>query len=709
MSEAPLRLDGTTVSLVVDAATASVLHWGARLPDGIDLSMLAAIALPSVPHASLDEVMAPTQLLPGLGGGWLGVPAIAGSRGGRDWTFAPGSWSAVVRPDGMTLAGIDAVAGLQVEIALDLADDVLAASASVRNAGTEPFALDGLASLRLPVPDSCTELLATDGVWSGEWQERRQTLAVGDWIRESRRGRTSHDAFPAVILGEPSFGEDGGTVWGFHLGWSGNHRIGVHRLDDGRRAVQLGELLLPGEVMLGPGETYRSPTAYALRATGLNGLMQASHAFVRRQVLAWPGGAMRPRPVTLNTWEANYFRHDLAQLKRQADAAAALGVERFVLDDGWFGRRDDDTSSLGDWTVDPRKFPDGLGPLAEHVRGTGMEFGLWVEPEMVNPDSELFRAHPEWVLQVAGRPLRTGRHQLVLDLTRPEVSGYLFDALDALLRPDGIAYLKWDHNRDLEAGGDAAGRPVGRRQALAHYALLDRLRAAHPEVEIETCASGGGRADWGVLRRTHRVWTSDGTDALERQAIQRGFSRWFPPEVMGAHISAVPNHQTGRRHGLAFRAIGALFGHLGLELDPLRLDEAERAEVAAWVALHKRLRPLLHGGVAWRLPVAGGRSGHGVVSMDRGWAVFAAVQEQRLPTRHPSPLRLPGLEPGAAYRVRLPEPQRPAWRLPTPAQQALAGEGVVLAGAVLADIGLMLPELLPETAVLLELERIGGG
>jgi alpha-galactosidase len=281
--------------------------------------------------------------------------------------------------------------------------------------------------------------------------------------------------------------------------------------------------------------------------------------------------------------------------------------------------------------------------------------------------------------------------------------------LDRLLRSHAITSLKWDMNRDLVDAGDAAGHPAWHRQAEAHWALLDRLRGAHPDVEIESCAAGGGRADWGVLQRTHRVWVSDGTDALERVTMQRGFGLWFPPEVMGAHVSAVPNHQTGRRHTLAFRAIVALLGHLGLELDPLALDAGERAELAAWIALHKRLRPLLHGGRPYRLPESGGRIGHGVVAADRRQAVFAIAQATRLGSRQPPPLHLPGLDPTARYRVRLPPPQRPSFHKPTEAQRALTGDGIVAAGAVLEQIGLGLPEQPPESALLLELVLATGG
>ena len=336
-----------------------------------------------------------------------------------------------------------------------------------------------------------------------------------------------------------------------------------------------------------------------------------------------------------------------------------------------------------------------------------MEFGLWVEPEMVNPDSDLYREHPDWVLQLPGRERPTGRHQLVLDLTRPEVAEHVFAWLDGLLSDHAIAYLKWDHNRDLAPAGDGEGRPAARRQTLALYALLDRLRAAHPKVEIESCASGGGRADYEVLRRSDRLWTSDNNDALARQSIQRGASLFFPPEILGSHVGPADCHITGRHFSLDFRAGTALFGHFGLEFDLAELDEGDRARLKDWIAVYKRFRPLLHGGTLYRLPFLDGLGQAWLtVAQDRSAALASLVcHEQALPLRS-GPVALPGLEPESDYRVTLLPP------LPAGLEERLAeldawlGGKIVLSGRLLAAGNLTFGLARPQSIALLHLEKV---
>jgi alpha-galactosidase len=707
MSPIAHRLDGPDTTLLLlnrPGGLPEIVYWGPRLPDGVDLNAAASIRSRAVPPGSLDGDRAEAVLLPTPGAGLFRAPSFAAHRGGRDWT-ARFEVVAIEQQDNRLLVrASDAVARLAVEIELLLPpdSDVLATRYRLTNlAAGEPLDVERLVSGVFLLPETAEEVLAFKGLWCREFATERFLLPTGGWSSENRRGRMSHDRFPGVMAGTAGFGEEWGEVFGLHLGWSGNHRTWIEVLEDGRRLAGVEALFHPGEVRLAQNESFETPWAFAtVSPRGVGELSRRFHSHVRRHVLQWPGGAMRRRPVTFNTWEGTYFRHDVERLKRQAERAAELGVERFVLDDGWFGRRDD-TSSLGDWTVDRRKYPDGLGPLIDHVRALGMEFGLWVEPEMVNPDSDLYRSHPDWALNVSGRPHITGRNQYVLDLTRAEVTDYLFNALDHLLSSHAIAYLKWDMNRDMVAAGDGEGRPAYTRQVLALYGLLDRLRAAHPELEIETCAGGGGRADFGVLSRTHRIWTSDCTDALERASIQRGFLRFLPPELMGAHLSASPNHQTGRRHELAFRCSVALLGHLGVEFDMLAVTAEEAEEVAAWIALHKRVRGLAHSGRVHQFAPRDGRSVCGVVSNDAGQAVFVVAQEAARRNRLAPPLILPGLDPRRSYRVTAPPPQRLDRLRPTPHHLALAGEGLVLPGALLGTAGLSLPVFPPETALVL--------
>jgi alpha-galactosidase len=404
--------------------------------------------------------------------------------------------------------------------------------------------------------------------------------------------------------------------------------------------------------------------------------------------------------VLLNTWEACYFDLSTERLKELASAAAEVGAERFVLDDGWFGSRRDDTSGLGDWWVSPEVFPEGLHPLIDHVHGLGLQFGIWVEPEMVNPDSDLYRAHPDWALVTPGREPVMARNQLVLDLARPEAFDHVLSQLDALLRDHAIDYVKWDMNRALVDASGADGAAGAHAQTLAYYRLLDEVRARHPRVEIESCSSGGGRIDLEVLTRTERVWTSDCNDALERQTIQRGASMLAPPEVMGAHIGPTRSHTTGRMHSLAFRTITAMFGHLGIEWNVLELDPAEREQLREAVGVHTRFRELLHSGDVVRFdPVANGAEAvshaHGVYARDRREALVAHVQLGTGGSLLPPPLRLPGLDPDLRYCVR---------QIPLPGASVVwPASGIMLTGPQLAAHGVQLPRLHPESGILLHL------
>lgn len=688
------------VEVVVDATTGTpvILHWGVPLGDEAHLDALRALHDRPIARGAPD-VVAPAAVVPEHASGYSGRPGLLGHRpGGRDWSprFAP---------DGppehtggrLVVRSIDAVAELRLTTTFELTD-ALSVQVSLENLGERRYLLDAL-TVTLPVPEQAAELLSLTGRWARELVPERRAWAHGCITHENRRGRTSHEHSPVVFAGTSGFGEWHGDVWGVHLAWSGNHVVHAERLADGRRVLQIGELLHPGEILLEPGQSYTTPEVIAVHSA--EGLTPASWGF-HRHLRARRGHPTSPRPIGLNTWEAVYFDHDTDRLRALATTAATLGVERFVLDDGWFGSRRDDTSGLGDWVVSAEVYPDGLAPLIDHVTGLGMQFGIWVEPEMVNPDSDLYRAHPEWALVDDRYEPVLARQQLVLDLARPGAYAHVFGQLDALLRDHDIAYLKWDMNRDHIHGSGADGAAGTHTQTRALYQLLDELRAAHPHVEIESCSSGGARIDHGVLQRTCRVWTSDCNDALDRQWIQRGASMFVPPEVMGAHIGPPRSHTTGRTHTLAFRVATALFGHFGLEWDITSLDDRERERVAEAIALHQRFRPLLHGGDSVRFETEDPFLAHGVYAHDRSEALvcWALLGTPRSLT--PPPLRLPGLDPDRTYSVRrvaLPGDRRsPSRREPE------WPDGVLVAtGRELAVIGVRPPALDPESALVFHL------
>jgi alpha-galactosidase len=657
------------------------------------------------------DIAAPSSVFLPVGGmGFFGWPAIQGHRNGQHPVLDLGNWQVTTTPKGLVLAGEDQAAGIALQLVIEAGEGGLLQMRTVlTNRGESPYTLERCMAGSILVRGGAARVSRMGAGWGREFQITHEALGKSLWLQENRRGRTSHDHFPGLAI---RAGSD--VLYGIHVGWSGNHVMAIDRLDDGQSLVHGGELFEPGEMILEPGAHYESPTLYAGCTTDGDAekLWPAFHRLLREEILKWPGGRMTPRPVLLNTWEGVYFAHDLEKLKAQAIAAAQLGVERFVLDDGWFGRRDDDTSSLGDWFIDERKYPHGLTPLIDHVTSRGMEFGIWVEPEMVNPNSDLYRAHPGWVLQAEGKPLLLSRHQLVLDLTRREVFDYLAGRLDWLLSSHAISYLKWDMNRDLTHAVGHDGRAAVARQTRAAYALMDHVRAAHPDVEIESCASGGGRADYGVLQRTHRVWVSDCTDALERLEIQRGASRFLAPAIMGCHISASPNHQTHRRHALSFRAIVAFFGHLGIELDPTKLTAEERQELQEWIALHKKLRPVLHDPASHffhRAPVDG-RHVFGVRLADGdqpGERFIMGVAQATQPMREqPEPLSIPVAWRDDRYAIELLGPVAPDFVRATKIQRELLGGGV-MAGNWLAARGLPIPQLHPESAILLEIKTLG--
>lgn len=687
-----------------DGRLPECVYWSVGPPAGENFAALAA-SRPLAP-AMLDRQME-ASLCPEPGRGWSGTPGQRGHRAdGSAWTTQFVLEEVDASDTSIKVRANDAVAGLRLEQTLAMhRSAVVEARSRLTNEGDTAYRLDWLACPVLPVPDGAREMIGFAGRWCGEFQDQRLPFTRGAHLRENRRGRTGHDGFPALIVPLPGCTEHHGEAYGFHLGWSGNHRLVAEEVSDGRKIVMMGPLLEPGEVTLAPGETFETPPLYAaFSALGLNGLSNGFHWHARTRVL--PARSGKPRPVHFNTWEAVYFDHDVATLDRLADEAAAMGAERFVLDDGWFGRRDDDTTSLGDWRVDERKYPSGLKPLVDHLQTLGLGFGLWIEPEMVNLDSDLARAHPDWVAGVPGYEPVPGRSQHVLDLTNRACFEHILERLDALVAENRIEYLKWDMNRDLVLQGDAKGRPATHRQTLAVYELIDRLRAAHPDIEIETCASGGGRVDYGILARTDRVWLSDSNDARERWRMQRAASYFLPPEIVGSHVGPRVCHTSGRVLPIETRALVAASRWMGCELDLRDKPPEEREVLARVLAWHKTHRDRLHGAIGrrhHRLERAANVTAELFIDeTDTSFLLFAYQEEANERTSAP-PLRLCGLQAGS-YRIERIFPRD----LPHMAHRGSGAEDTVtLSGIVLMRRGVVLPNAFPDTLFVYqgELER----
>ncbi len=739
-----LRSDG--VSLVLDISAGrlpAIVHWGADLGT-LELADVEGLILSNIDPGAPNVVDEPIRLvlMPEHWTGWVGRPGLSGSRAGRDWS--PKFTATEVRVDGrpvtategqpiMINAGpasvavdaVDEAARLQLNITIELTvGGLIRARAEVINLGEDPYTVDDCV-IAFPVPQHGREILDFAGYWGKERVPQRGQLGVGVHLREGRKGRTGPEAATVLHVGEPGFCFSEGEIWAVHTAWSGNHTHYAERLFTGVQVIGGGELLLPGEVILQSGQSYSTPWIYGAYGRGLDAVAGRFHRFLR----ARDNHPSTTRPVTLNVWEAVYFDHDLDRLVDLAERAAAIGVERYVLDDGWFGARRNDRAGLGDWTVSPQVWPHGLHPLVDKVTGLGMEFGLWFEPEMVNLDSAVARAHPDWIMATGNRLPVESRHQQVINLGIPECYAYIRDAIFAILAEYKISYIKWDHNRDLiDAGSPPDGRPGVHEQTLAFYRLVDEIKAAHPGLEIESCSSGGARVDLGVLERTDRIWVSDCIDPAERQQMNRWTAQLLPPELLGSHIASSRSHTTGRVHDLSFRAATAIFGHLGIEWDLATATAQQLAELAEWVSFYKANRPLLMGGDLVRLDFPDPTIyAHGIIAPDRSSAIYTVASIGRSDVMLPGRLRFLGLDPGRRYRIRpIPIGHPPSGLDPPPWWRATitefepsgehpthgwglppdGGAGLVLTGAALAATGVMAADTHPEQAILYRAEAL---
>lgn len=703
------KISGQRTEILVNLGQgAEVIYWGNKLtvphPD-----RCMSLDRP-VPFGRLDCDV-PLTLFPDAGSGVFSSPGLEGHRAGNDWSPVFTICSIEHSHHSLQLVSHDPLARLKLltELSIDPISDIIAVRHTLCNESEEPFTVNKLATT-LPLPMRASECLSFYGRWVNEFQQHRHTLEHGGYQQENRRGRTSHEHYPAIITGTQGFGEQHGEVWGIHLAWSGNHRMRVDVKADGRRFLQAEALYHPGEICLAHNECISTPWLYATYSSnGLNDMSQQFHQFVRDHILSFPERRNNQtlRPVHLNTWEGIYFDHDPDYIMRMASEAAKMGIERFIIDDGWFKGRNNDKAALGDWYLDEKKYPAGLEPVIQHVKSQGMEFGLWVEPEMISKDSDLFRLHPEWLMELDGYHQPTGRNQYLLDLQNPDAFAYLLERLDNLLSRYDIAYLKWDMNRETVQPAHH-GQACQTRQVHNVYRLIDELKTRHPHIEIESCAAGGGRIDYEILKRVQRFWPSDNNDALKRQEIQRGFSYFYPPEVMGSHIGARHCHATRRVSDIDFRGITALFGHMGIELDPVKESDQEKAGFAKYVALHKQYRHLLHSGITYRIesddPQA--QKIHAVVAQDARQALLMVAQTEMPTYAHSGILRIPGLTTQTHYRVNIiAQPdnfhnglvnQQPAWTV----------DGIVLSGEWLSQVGLAMPVLDPTTAILIDISAL---
>lgn len=698
-----LRRAGVSVLIETASATPNIVHWGRELNDEIaESELLLAIGEPT-PHCDFDDPQR-VGVWRENARGFLGAPTLIGSRAGLDF-----SQLFVLRETrrldefSVEFVSVDADAELEVTFKVALLESGLVEfQQSVTNLGLNEFTVDSLVTW-LPLPDYVSEQIDFTGRWMNERQMQRKPIQTGTWLREGREGRSGHDFTLVEFAAQSSTTFDQGEIWGVSLAWSGNSKHLIERTPIGRTSIGAGELLLPAEVTLAKEETYVAPRVIAVYSN--DGIDGASHRFHTQQRLRPSHPTkQRPRPVTLNVWEAVYFDHDLAKLTELARVAGKIGVERFVLDDGWFGSRRDDSSGLGDWTVSPEVWPNGLSPLIEAVKSNGMEFGLWFEGEMVNPNSDLYREHPDWILQSGARVPPTFRNQLVLNLAHEGAFAHVLGQVDAVLSEYDIAYIKWDHNRVLTEAAHF-GKPAVRKQVQAIYRLFDELKARHPKLEIESCASGGARIDLGMIEHVDRFWASDSNDALERQSIYRNTSIVIAPELLGTHIGPTKAHSTGRTHSHTFRATTALWGHAGLEWNLTEANEDELKLLASWIDYYKEKRTLLHSGRTVRTEHADDSAYlHGVVAQDKSEALYMFAQLRTSQFSRPNSIRLTGLDPDALYEVKVVEPAGAAqfMQLKPPSWFA----GVRLTGAALSSFGLKSGVLRPEQALLIEVKRI---
>ncbi len=661
------RLDGGNTTYVFGVNTRGELqqlYWGGRL--GATDSFPQANPLPE--WASFDSSYTNTpQEYAGWGAGLFNEPAlkVTFADGNRDLVLHYASHTETEHGFDVVLKDISRPIFVTLHYAIDPESGILARSATIENRGTDAATVEQAAAAAWTLPAGHYTLNYLTGRWAGEWNLTQEPVHPGARVLESRRGSTGHQANPWFAIQAGDADENHGEVWFGALGWSGSWRITVEQ-------DQLDEVRVTGGFnpfdfgyVLKAGEKLETPIFYGGYAhDGLGGASRMLHRYELEHILPRTqatAGQQFPkvRPVIYNSWEATEFRVSEAGQMALAEKAAALGIDRFVMDDGWFGQRKDDHAGLGDWYVNKEKFPNGLKPLIDKVHALGMSFGLWVEPEMVNPDSDLYRAHPDWVLHFPGRPETQQRNQLVLNLARPDVRAYVFGFLDKLLNENDIAFLKWDYNRNWsEPGWDQLPAAEQKRVYVEFtqnlYSILAELRSKHPNVEIESCSGGGGRVDLGILRYTDEVWPSDNTDPFDRLSQQDGFSYAYTPQVMMAWVTDSPHWLNNRSTSLVYRMLSSMQGSLGIGANIANWTPEEAATAKRLIAAYHQVQPTIVEGALYRLisPRNGSEfSATQTVNHEKSQSVvFAFIHSTQKGHFFPT-LKLRGLDPTAEYAL----------------------------------------------------------
>ncbi|MEK0317424.1 alpha-galactosidase [Cohnella sp. 56] len=680
-----LRTPNTSYILtIVEGQYPAHVYWGSGLrsaswPGGLTLRERASFSPTPDPDKSRLSLDALPQEYPGYGSGDFRNPAY-------QFTLADGTTVAeLVYRDHRIFAGKPKLEGLPstytesddetqtLELTLHDAhsgmlavlsyttfrdSDAIARSVRYVNESGQPVRIRRALSASVDFNRDGFELVHLNGAWANERHISRRALVQGQQGIESRRGSSSHQHNPFVALVSPGAGEEQGDAYGFSLVYSGSFAASAEVDQFHTTRVSIGLNPFDFEWQLDPGQSFQAPEAVLVYSNeGLGGMSRTYHRLYRTR-LCRGEFRDRTRPVLVNNWEATYFDFNADKIAAIAEAGSRLGIELFVLDDGWFGRRNDDTTSLGDWKVDLNKLPQGLDDLAKRVNAHGLQFGLWFEPEMISPDSDLYRAHPDWCLHVEGRRRTQGRRQLILDLSRQDVCDYIIDTVGGVLASAPIAYVKWDMNRNMTEIGSALLPPERQRETahrymLGLYRVLETITSRFPHILFESCSGGGGRFDPGMLHYMPQTWTSDNSDAVCRLKIQYGTSLVYPISSMGAHVSAVPNHQVHRMASLKMRGDVAMSGNFGYELDLTKFTDEEQVEVAAQVAAYKELRELVQFGDLYRLksPFEGNDTAWMIVSADKSEAFVAYFRVLAQPNAPIEWLRLAGLDPKADYEV----------------------------------------------------------